>query len=195
MSRVAHIIPFSLRNSVGYSSTSASTSAAHLPSIWCALECFGGTSLANLMYAGINSLDNVITLSATSVPLPRPGFRRWLTIFLFRRLHRYFTALQVALEPIPDVLNTYKVLTWGKVAPRLGLPKTVKLFTQTDVPLPNPSYLALHAAVCKLVWASARAEELTAVLDDLEEVTLLAEDGSSANLINIAIYRSLAAEP
>ena len=54
--------------------------------------------------------------------------------------------------------------------------------------------LALHAAVCKLVWASARAEELTAVLDDLEEVTLLAEDGSSANLINIAIYRSLAAE-
>ncbi|KAM5540234.1 hypothetical protein V8D89_006053 [Ganoderma adspersum] len=174
VSRVAHIVPFSLRNSVGYSSSSTSASAAHLPSIWCALECFGGMSLANLMYAGINSLDNVITLSAT--------------------LHRYFTALQVALEPIPDVPNTYRVLTWGKVAPRLGLPKTVKLFTQTDVLLPNPAYLALHAAVCKLVWASARAEELTAVLDDLEEVTLLAEDGSSANLINIAIYRSLAAE-
>ncbi|KAI1795684.1 hypothetical protein LXA43DRAFT_1167307 [Ganoderma leucocontextum] len=176
VSRVAHIIPFSLRNSVGYSSSSASASAsaAHLPSIWCALECFGGISLANLMHAGINSLDNVITLSAT--------------------LHRYFTALQVALEPIPDVPNTYKVLTWGKVAPRLGLSKTVKLFTPTDVPLPNPAYLALHAAICKLVWASARAEELTAVLDDLEEVTLLAEDGSSANLINIAIYRSLAAE-
>ena len=115
---------------------------------------------------------------------------------LYRSLHRYFTALQVALEPIPDAPNTnlYKVLTWGKVAPRLGLPKTVKLFTPTDVPLPNPSYLALHAAVCKLVWTSARAEELTAVVDDLEEVTLLAEDGSSANLINIAIYRSLAAE-
>ncbi|PIL35860.1 hypothetical protein GSI_01520 [Ganoderma sinense ZZ0214-1] len=174
VSRVAHIIPFSLRNSVGYTSTSASASAAHLPSIWCALECFGGTSLASLMYAGINSLDNVITLSAT--------------------LHRYFTAFQIALEPLPDVPNAYKVLTWGKVAPRLGLPKTVKLSSPTDVPLPNPAYLALHAAICKLVWASARAEELTAVLDDLEEVTLLAEDGSSANLINIAIYRSLAAE-
>ena len=111
-------------------------------------------------------------------------------------LHRYFTELQVALEPVPDVPNSYTVLTFGKVAPRLGLPKTVKLFTSssaTDAPLPNSAYLALHAAVCRLVWASARAEELTDVLADLEDVTLLAEDGSSANLINIAIYRSLAA--
>ena len=111
-------------------------------------------------------------------------------------LHRYFTELQVALEPVSDATNTYNVLTFGKVAPRLGLPKTVKLFTSsaaTDAPLPNPAYLALHAAVCRLVWASARAEELTDVLADLEDVTLLAEDGSSANLINIAIYRSLAA--
>ena len=110
-------------------------------------------------------------------------------------LHRYFTELQVALEPVPDAPNTYNVLTFGKVAPRLGLPKTIKLFTSsaTDAPLPNPAYLALHAAICRLVWASARAEELTDVLADLEDVTLLAEDGSSANLINIAIYRSLAA--
>ncbi|TBU33647.1 hypothetical protein BD311DRAFT_711563 [Dichomitus squalens] len=171
VTRVAHIIPFSLRNSVGYSSDCDSASAAHIPSIWCALECFGGISLAKLMHNGINSLDNVITLSAT--------------------LHRYFTELQVALEPVPDAANTYKVLTWGKVAPRLGLPKTVKLFTSTDAPLPNPTYLALHAAICRLVWASARAEELTDVLTDLEDITLLAEDGSSANLINIAIYRSL----
>ena len=65
VTRVAHIIPFSLRNSVGYSSGCDSASAAHLPSIWCALECFGGISLAKLMHGGINSLDNVITLSAT----------------------------------------------------------------------------------------------------------------------------------
>ncbi|TFK81067.1 hypothetical protein K466DRAFT_604815 [Polyporus arcularius HHB13444] len=168
MTRVTHIIPFSLRDST------ATTSAGHLPAIWGALECFGGTSLSTLMHGGINALDNVITLSAT--------------------LHRYFTELQVGLEPVPDAPHTYRVRTWGKVAPRLGLPKTVKLSTASGVPLPNPAYLALHCAICRVLWSSARAEELKEVLEDLEEVTLLAPDGSSANLINMAIYRSLAME-
>ncbi|KAI0762092.1 hypothetical protein BD413DRAFT_585476 [Trametes elegans] len=166
VTRVAHIIPFSLRDSTGATS-------GHLPSIWSALECFGGVDLGALMHGGINSLDNVITLSAT--------------------VHRYFTELQVALEPIPDSPHTYAVRTWGKVAPRLGLPKTVKLASASPgVPPPSPAYLALHCAICRVLWASARAEELKDVLDDLEEVALLAADGSSANLINIAIYRSLA---
>ncbi|OSD07098.1 hypothetical protein PYCCODRAFT_1431278 [Trametes coccinea BRFM310] len=166
VTRIAHIIPFSLRDST-------SAASGHLPSIWSALECFGGTDLGALMHGGINSLDNVITLSAT--------------------VHRYFTELQVALDPIPDSPHTYAVRTWGKVAPRLGLPKTVKLTSAApDTPLPNPAYLALHCAICRVLWASARAEELKDVLDDLEEVALLAADGSSANLINIAIYRSLA---
>ncbi|KAI8993893.1 hypothetical protein BD414DRAFT_534974 [Trametes punicea] len=164
--RVAHIIPFSLRESSGAAS-------GHLPSIWSALECFGGTDLGTLMHGGINSLNNVITLSAT--------------------VHRYFTELQVALEPLSDSPHTYAVRTWGKVAPRLGLPKTVKLTSASPgATLPNPAYLALHCAICRVLWASARAEELKDVLDDLEEVALLAADGSSANLINIAIYRSLA---
>ncbi|KAH9892785.1 hypothetical protein C8Q73DRAFT_699459 [Cubamyces lactineus] len=166
VTRVAHIIPFSLRDS-------SRATSGHLPSIWSALECFGGIDLGALMHGGINSLDNVITLSAT--------------------VHRYFTELQVALEPIPESPNTYAVRTWGKVAPRLGLPKTVKLLsTAPDAPLPNPTYLALHCAICRVLWASARGEELKDVLDDLEEVAMLASDGSSANLINIAIYRSLA---
>ncbi|KAI0665941.1 hypothetical protein C8Q78DRAFT_1072710 [Trametes maxima] len=166
VTRAAHIIPFSLRDS-------PEAASGHLPSIWHALESFGGTDLGALMHGGINSLDNVITLSAT--------------------VHRYFTELQVALEPIPENPHTYAVRTWGKVAPRLGLPKTVKLASASpDTPLPNPAYLALRCAVCRVLWASARAEELKDVLDDLEEVALLAADGSSANLINMAIYRSLA---
>ncbi|KAI0368357.1 hypothetical protein BV20DRAFT_1022857 [Pilatotrama ljubarskyi] len=168
VTRVAHIIPFSLRDST----SGASTVSGHLPAIWSALECFGGTDLGALMHGGINSLDNVITLSAT--------------------VHRYFTELQVALEPIPDTPHTYHVRTWGKVAPRLGLPKIIKLPTSSASPGPSPAYLALHCAICRVLWASARAEELKDVLDDLEEVALLAADGSSANLINIAIYRSLA---
>ncbi|KAI0829789.1 hypothetical protein BC628DRAFT_1358775 [Trametes gibbosa] len=166
VTRAAHIIPFSLRDS-------SEAASGHLPSIWSALECFSGVELGTLMHGGINSLDNIITLSAT--------------------VHRYFTELQIALEPVPDAPHTYAVRTWGRVAPRLGLPKTVKLASATPgAALPNPAYLALHCAVCRVLWASARAEELEDVLDDLEEVALLAADGSSANLINIAIYRSLA---
>ena len=88
--------------------------------------------------------------------------------------------------------HTYTVRTWGKIAPRLGLPTTVKLSSASGAPLPNPAYLALHCAICKVLWSSARAVELKELLEDLEAVTLLAPDGSSANLINIAIYRSLA---
>ncbi|KAH9858974.1 hypothetical protein C2E23DRAFT_800793 [Lenzites betulinus] len=166
VTRAAHIIPFSLRDS-------SEAASGHLPSIWSALECFGGVELGTLMHGGINALDNIITLSAT--------------------VHRYFTELQVALEPVPDTPHTYNVRTWGRVAPRLGLPKTIKLASASPgAPLPSPAYLALHCAICRVLWASARAEELKDVLDDLEEVALLAADGSSANLINIAIYRSLA---
>ena len=124
---------------------------------------------------------------SSSLPFP-------VALIPYSSLHRYFTELQVALEPIPDAQHTYRVRTWGKVAPRLGLPKTVKLSSASGAPLPNPAYLALHCAICRVLWSSARAEELKAVLEELEEVTLLASDGSSANLINIAIYRSLALE-
>lgn len=64
VTRVAHIIPFSLRASTG-------TTSGHLPSIWSALECFGGVDLGSLMHGGISTLDNVITLSATCALLPR----------------------------------------------------------------------------------------------------------------------------
>ena len=124
-------------------------------------------------------------MRSSSLPFP-------VALIPYSSLHRYFTELQVALEPIPDAQHTYRVRTWGKVAPRLGLPKTVKLSSASGAPLPNPAYLALHCAICRVLWSSARAEELKAVLEELEEVTLLASDGSSANLINIAIYRSLA---
>ena len=167
VTRVTHIIPFSLREST------TGASALHLPSIWAALESFSGTSLGALMHGGINAPANVLTLSATC--------------------HRYFAALQLALEPAADgSVHSYRVRAWGPVAPRLGLPRTVKLASATGAPLPDPAFLALHCAVCRVLWASARAEELREVLEDLEEVALLAPDGSSANLINIAIYRSLA---
>ena len=107
-------------------------------------------------------------------------------------VHRYFTQLQIALEPTPDgPPDTYRVRTWGKVAPRLGLPKTVKLTSANDSPLPDPALLALHCAICCVMWSSGRADELMELLEDLEEVALLAPDGSSANLINVAVYRSL----
>ena len=96
------------------------------------------------------------------------------------------------MQPTAEGSHVYRVHTWGKVAPRLGLPKTVKLTSATGAPCPNPAFLALHCAICQVLWSSSRAEELKEVLEDLAEVSLLAPDGSSANLINIAIYRSLA---
>ena len=67
VTRLTHIVPFSLRQSTG------NLSAPHLPSIWGALEAFSGTNLGRLMHEGINTLDNVLTLSATYV-CPHAGF-------------------------------------------------------------------------------------------------------------------------
>ena len=65
VTRVTHILPFSLRESTG------NTSALHLPTIWGALESFSGTSLSVLVHGGLHGLDNVLTLSATYASLPR----------------------------------------------------------------------------------------------------------------------------
>jgi hypothetical protein len=61
---------------------------------------------------------------------------------------------------------------------------------------PNPLYLKLHAALCKVMHASGRAEELIRILDDLNEAapSVLAANGDSAALLKMAMYRAIAGD-
>ena len=65
-------------------------------------------------------------------------------------------------------------------------PNPIITFTSTDpsLPLPNPEYLKLHAAVCRVAHMSGAAGYLDQEDRDLDRIRVLARDGSSANLLS-----------
>ena len=90
-------------------------------------------------------------------------------------------------NPFQDVPDKYKIVTFGKVAPRLGFPKTVTLRSATGQSLPNPFYLATHCSICKVLWASGRAEALEETYSEWQDMSVLAEDGGSAEVLKLAL--------
>ena len=82
-------------------------------------------------------------------------------------------------------------MTFGKIAPKLGFPEAVMLKSATGQPLPNPFYLAIHCAICKVLWASGRAEALEQAFREWEDTSVLAEDGGSADVLMLAFQRPL----
>ena len=78
-------------------------------------------------------------------------------------------------NPLQGVAGEYKLVTFGKIAPKLRLPETVMLKLATREPPPNPLYLAIHCAICKVLWVSGRAEALEQALREREVTDVLAE--------------------
>ncbi|KZT10242.1 uncharacterized protein LAESUDRAFT_721578 [Laetiporus sulphureus 93-53] len=169
----AHIMPFSLND---FEETNVPT-LANKTAIWTALQAFSGRILDGLKGNGINSLENVLTLEAC--------------------MHQMFGELVLALEPVEAKPNVYRILTWGNATDsREFLPEVVTLsdHSNSGKALPNRAYLSLHAAICKVLHASGRAEELDRILEDLNEgeTPVLSHDGSTADLLEIALLRAVA---
>jgi hypothetical protein len=87
-----------------------------------------------------------------------------------------------------EKVNTYSVCT---SVPRIFLlqhlgPNPVITFTSTDhsLPLPNPEYLKLHAAVCRVAHMCGAGDYLDQQDRDFDRTAVLAGDGSSANLLS-----------
>jgi hypothetical protein len=89
--------------------------------------------------------------------------------------------------------NKYNVLVFGSSLRRQNFVDVVDLTSSNHSLPPNPRYLALHCAICKVLWACGRGEELEEFMRDIDDTTVLAEDGSSAKLFEFAIQRSLTA--
>ena len=51
------------------------------------------------------------------------------------------------------------------------------------LPLPNPRYLEIHAACCRVACMSGATDYLDKMRDDVEEIGVLAEDGGSAEVL------------
>lgn len=63
------------------------------------------------------------------------------------------------------------------------------MFTTTDPSLPLPAlrYLKVHATCAKVANLSGAAEYIDKVMRDLEDIQVLAADGSSADVLNHAL--------
>lgn len=58
--------------------------------------------------------------------------------------------------------------------------------THKSFSLPNPTYLRIHAACCRVAHLSGAGEYMDKVLEDLEEMRVLSKDGSSARLLSFS---------
>ena len=71
----------------------------------------------------------------------------------------------------------------------VGLPETVTFTTQDNAPLPDPRFLALHAACAKVAHLSGEGEYIYGVDRDIDTTLVLSKDGSSSRVLIEAMTR------
>jgi hypothetical protein len=106
------------------------------------------------------------------------------------------SAYEITDCPNQDIPNTYRVC--GVKGLTKGLPSTVT-FTSTDprLPPPDPRYLRVHAACAKVAHLSGAGECIDKIIWDMEDTSVLAADGSSAegssSILNVilAVYLAM----
>ena len=100
----------------------------------------------------------------------------------------------IVLEPDPNypkpVEHTYNVCSRQPYI-SAGLPATVT-FTSAfpELPLPDPRYLALHAACAKVAHLSGAGEYIERTFRELDNMKVLASNGSSAEALSFALGKS-----
>ncbi|KDN45802.1 hypothetical protein RSAG8_04635, partial [Rhizoctonia solani AG-8 WAC10335] len=152
----AHILPFSL-----------ATNQPERAEVWAAISSFSGMDLSVVLGGNdINRLGNVFTLSVIE--------------------HTNFGQLEFWLEKVQGKGHTYVVNSALALG---GIPRGSEV-TFVDhglgLEMPDPELIAIHAACAQVVHQSGMAEYIDRILQDLEEIPVLAEDGSS-NALMIAL--------
>ncbi|CAE6363955.1 unnamed protein product [Rhizoctonia solani] len=99
-----------------------------------------------------------------------------------------FANLQIWLEPTGMAKHQYFIKRREEYNCR-ELPAVVTFSsTLSDLELPDPQYLALHAAVSRVIKFTDAVGIIERVIDDEEEIKVLSEDGSSGQLLNHILF-------
>jgi hypothetical protein len=123
---------------------------------------------------GIHTLENVITLEAS--------FR-----IFFETLEIWFEAIVGGLgiftphtEGLQDDQdNTYAIRARLKAILRSCKSNPITLTSEhPDLPLPSRTFLAIHAACCRIADFSGATKYIRKTLDDMEDIGVLAKGGS-----------------
>ncbi|CAE6442687.1 unnamed protein product [Rhizoctonia solani] len=95
-----------------------------------------------------------------------------------------FKKFVIWLEPTGAVDNQYYIVRKEDYHYR-DLPGVVTLSsTSPDLPLPDPKYLAFHAACARILKFSGASDFIISFLDEVEDTHVLSGDGSSGELLN-----------
>ncbi|KAF9067886.1 hypothetical protein BDP27DRAFT_1328211 [Rhodocollybia butyracea] len=110
-------------------------------------------------------------------------------------VHQLFDSLHVAITPKgANQPNTYQVHTFPPDRHEgFGVPTEITLTDHSNglVPMPNPRYFELHCICAKVMHLSGAAEVIDKLLRDLEEIDVLAVDGSNATQLSFALSMAL----
>ena len=129
--------------------------------MWAVMERFGCESLPDEINGPkVHRLENVMALVS--------GFRMH-----FDELRVWFVA---TVRSTPPILYGYPEFV------------TFTTLDQDNLPVPSPTYLAIHAACAKLVHLSGAAECIAKLYRDMESRTLH-PDGAAASMLEHAIFQ------
>ncbi|KAK1225519.1 hypothetical protein PQX77_011538 [Marasmius sp. AFHP31] len=163
--KCAHIVSESTYFNISYTSAKKDYSA----SVLAALKRFG-YDVNNLNGAKVHSLYNVMTME--------------------QNVHDWFDNLNLWFEKIPNV-NRYRVKTASGRIPNPNARTEITFTTTSELPLPSPDLLALHAACAKVAHLSGAAAYIDELDRDTDDLCVLAHDGGSFSILNNALLRSL----
>jgi hypothetical protein len=150
------------------------------------MESFGIIDvLAELDGANIHRLSNALTLDM-SVHAAFDGLKLWFEEVPVSNIKRFSFSPWCHLPQ--GAPNTYTVCSTGNLAFLNALPpaRQVHFTTNTGQELPDPRYLKLHAAVCRVAHMSGAAGYLDFCDREYEKQGrhgVMAHDGSSARLL------------
>ncbi|KAJ6602534.1 hypothetical protein DFH09DRAFT_449335 [Mycena vulgaris] len=160
-------------------SESAQSNPEYAAGAMAPLELFGIPEVVQkLLEANVNELFNVLSMSI--------------------QLHTQFDRLHFWLEQIPNKPHHYKVCASNDRffevltdTPRREVvfavdPDVVARCTAKNIAvpeLPDPDLLALRAACSRVAHMSGAAEQYDQILRDLDEISVMSSDGSSAGFL------------
>ncbi|KAL7278641.1 hypothetical protein ACG7TL_007642 [Trametes sanguinea] len=178
-SNCCHIFPDSLANIVpGAAGPKEQDSAT----VWTILKRFGYEDICEELgfastSANLHRLENIMTLDVI--------------------VHEQFDRMNLWFQAIDGQDNTYKVVlapAVGGLARLVAIPEQVTFVAhRPELPLPSPKYLRVHAACCQIAHLSGAAAHLDVIFRDMEELKVLAQDGSSADVLTYALHHRWAA--
>lgn len=122
------------------------------------------------------------------IDIDRP--RNAMTLSL--EMHRFFGSFKIFFERVADddAADTYQIRAFHPfLAARLQFPIRRTLFSHASIDPPLERLLKLHSAIGHVLYLSRAGEYINTILRDMEDGTLVQEDGSTqlGALVNVAL--------